>query len=134
MGKEGAKRELTLAKKNIQHAKENLPKQIYTQDPKLTRQTHNLYSDCLFDKLWEPALPGLPYKWFSISGAGQSYGKCQLLWDTMFILNAWAPLDDDKLIHDVFRNYWNVIDNNPDAPKGYYKYGRQISSNSLSLV
>ncbi len=123
-GKEGAKREYTLAEKNIQHAKENLPRQIVTQDPKLTRQVHNLYVDCLFDKFWEPALPGLPYKWFSISGANDtSYGKCQLMWDTMFILNAWAPLDDNELIHDVFRNYWNVIDNNPEAPKGSYRYG-----------
>ncbi|MFQ6115191.1 MAG: trehalase family glycosidase [bacterium] len=124
MGQEGAERKYTLAEKNIQHAKENLPRQIYTEDPELTRQVHNLYINCLFDKLWEPALPGLPYKWFSISGADDtSYGKCQLLWDTMFILNAWAPLDDDELIHDVFRNYWNVIDNNPEAPKGSYRYG-----------
>ncbi len=85
---------------------------------------HNLYIDCLFDKLWEPALPGLPYKWFSITGAGdQSYGKCQLQWDPMFVLNAWAPLDDNQVVHDVFRNYWNVIDNNPEAPKGSYRYG-----------
>jgi len=114
----------TLAEKNIQHARENLSEQIYTEDPELTRQVHNLYIDCLFDKLWEPALPGLPYKWFSITGAGdQSYGKCQLQWDPMFVLNAWAPLDDNELIHDVFRNYWNVIDNNPEAPKGSYRYG-----------
>lgn len=124
LGQEGAERTYTLAKKNIQHAKENLPKQIYTGDAELTRQVHNLYIDCLFDKFWEPALPGLPYKWFSISGADdKSYGKCQLQWDTMFILNAWAPLDDNELIHDVFRNYWNVIDNNPEAPKGSYRYG-----------
>jgi len=121
---DGAKRKYTLAEKNIQHAKENLPGQIYTEDPELTRQIHNLYIDCLFDKLWEPALPGLPYKWFSITGAGdQSYGKCQLQWDPMFVLNAWAPLDDNELVHDIFRNYWNVIDNNPEAPKGSYRYG-----------
>ena len=68
IGKEKAKRTYTLAKENIQHAKENLPKQIYTEDPELTRQVQNIYIDCLFDKFWEPALPGLPYKWFSISG------------------------------------------------------------------
>jgi len=124
LGQEGAKREYTLAEKNIQHAKENLPGQIYTEDPELTRQVHNLYIDCLFDKLWKPALPGLPYRFFSISGAGdESYAKCQLLWDPMFILNAWAPLDDNQVVHDVFRNYWNVIDNNPEAPKGSYRYG-----------
>ena len=67
---------------------------------------------------------GLPYRFFSITGAGDtSYAKCQLQWDTMFVLNAWAPLDDDPLACDVFRNYWNVIDNNPEAPKGTYRYG-----------
>lgn len=75
----GPKRKYTLAEGNIQHAKENLPKQVYTGNTKLTRQVHNIYVDCLFDKFWEPSLPGLPYKWFSISGADdQSYGKCQL--------------------------------------------------------
>jgi len=124
LGQEGAKRKYTLAEKNIQHARESLPGQIYTEDPELTRQVHNLYIDCLFDKLWEPALPGLPYKFFSITGAGDaSYAKCQLLWDPMFILNAWAPLDDNQVVHDVFRNYWNVIDNNPEAPKGSFQYG-----------
>ena len=124
LGQEGAKREYTLAEKNIQQAKENLPRQIGTEDPELTRQVHNLYIDCLFDKLWEPALPGLPYKWFSITGANdKSYGKCQFLWDPMFVLNAWAPLDDNEVVHDVFKNYWNRIDNNPEAPPGSYRYG-----------
>ena len=124
LGQEEAKRKYTLAEKNIQHARESLPVQIYTEDPERTRQVHNLYIDCLFDKLWEPALPGLPYRFFSITGAGdESYAKCQLLWDPMFILNAWAPLDDDQVVHDVFRNYWNVIDNNPEAPRGSYQYG-----------
>jgi len=124
MGQEGASRKYTLAEKNIKLAKKNLPEQIYTEDPGLTRKVHDLYVDCLFDKLWEPALPGLPYKWLSITGAGdQSYGKCQLQWDPMFVLNAWAPLDDKEIVHDVFKNFWNVIDNNPEAPEGSYKYG-----------
>jgi len=124
LGQEGAKRVYTLADKSIQHARENLQGQISTEDTALTRQVHNLYIDCLFDKLWEPALPGLPYRFFSITGAGdKSYGKCQLVWDPMFVLNAWAPLNDNQVVHDVFRNYWNVIDNNPEAPKGSYQYG-----------
>ena len=41
----------------------------------------------------------------------------------MFVLNAWAPLDDNEVVHDVFKNFWNVIDNNPEAPQGSYKYG-----------
>jgi hypothetical protein len=124
MGQEAANRKYTLAEKSIKDAKLNLPRQIATEDPELTRQVHNLYIDCLFDKLWEPALPGLPYRFFSITGAGdESYGKCQLVWDPMFVLNAWAPLDDNQVVYDVFRNYWNVIDNNPEAPKGSYRYG-----------
>jgi len=124
LGQEVAKRKYTLAEKSINHAKENLPVQISTEDPALTRQVHNLYIDCLFDKLWEPALPGLPYRFLSITGAGdESYAKCQLQWDPMFVLNAWAPLNDNELVRDVFRNYWNVIDNNPEAPKGSYRYG-----------
>jgi hypothetical protein len=115
---------LTPSEKAIRHARENLPECIDTEDKKLTDLAHSLYKKCLFDKLWEPALPGLPYRWFSISGVNDSsYGKCQLQWDTMFILNAWAPLDDDALMRDVFHNYWNVIDNNPEAPKGSYRYG-----------
>jgi hypothetical protein len=115
---------LTHPEKTIRLARENLPRCIDTEDKKLTDLAHSLYEKCLFHKLWEPKLPGLPYRWFSISGANDSaYGKCQLLWDTMFILNAWAPLDDDELMRDVFHNYWNVIDNNPEAPRGSYRYG-----------
>jgi hypothetical protein len=124
LGQGNGVRKLTPAEKNIKQARMNLPKQIYTEDPELTRQVHRLYVECLFDKLFEPAPPGLPYKWFSISGAAdKSYGKVQLLWDPMFVLNAWAPLDDKEVVHDVFRNYWNVIDNNPEAPEGSYGYG-----------
>ena len=123
-GEEGNTRTYTLAETTIRRAKENLPKQVSTESPELTKLVHDLYIDCTFDKLWEPALPGLPYRFFSISGAGDtSYAKCQLQWDTMFVLNAWAPLDDDPLACDVFRNYWNVIDNSPEAPKGTYRYG-----------
>ena len=85
-GEEGKTRTYTLAEETIQHAKENLPKQVSTESPELTKLVHDLYIDCTFDKLWEPALPGLPYRFFSISGAGdKSYAKCQLLWDTMFV-------------------------------------------------
>gem|GEM_PF-566131 len=123
-GEARTERTFTLAEETIRRARENLPKQVSTESPELTKLVHDLYIDCTFDKLWEPALPGLPYRFFSISGAGDtSYAKCQLQWDTMFVLNAWAPLGDDPLACDIFRNYWNVIDNNPEAPKGTYRYG-----------
>ena len=115
---------LTHPESTVAHARDNLSKCIDTEDEALTDLAHSLYEKCLFDKLWEPKLPGLPYRWFSISGANDSsYGKCQLQWDTMFILNAWATLDDDELMRDVFHNYWHVIDNNPEAPRGSYRYG-----------
>ena len=110
LGQGNGVRKLTPAEKNINQARMNLPTQIYTEDPELTRQVHRLYVECLFDKLFEPAPPGLPYKWFSISGAAdKSYGKVQLLWDPMFVLNAWAPLDDKEVVHDVFRDRKSVV-------------------------
>ena len=55
--------------KTIRRARNNLPRCVDTEDKKLTDLAHSLYEKCLFDKLWEPKLPGLPYRWFSISGA-----------------------------------------------------------------
>jgi hypothetical protein len=46
-GEEVKTRSYTLAEKSIQHAKENLPRQIYTDNPELTKLVHALYSDCL---------------------------------------------------------------------------------------
>jgi hypothetical protein len=119
LGQEDAKRNYTLAEKNIRHARESLPGQIYTEDPELTRQVHNLYIDCLFDKLWEPALPGLPPKRFSITGAGdESYGKYQLQWDPMLVLNALENL--------VYAEAYPIgIDHYEVGTKvGWYKYER----------
>ena len=90
---------LTHPDQTIRHARKNLPGCVETEDKKLTDLAHSLYEKCLFDKLWEPKPPGLPYRWFSISGANDSaYGKCQLQWDTMFILNAWACLRHSQAI------------------------------------
>ena len=134
LGQEGAQRKYTLAEKSIQNARKNLPEQIFTEDPEFTRQVHNLYIDCLFDKLFEPALPGLPYRFISHVGVGNvSYATCQFVWDIPFVLNAWAPLDDNQVVHDVFRNYWNTIDNNPEAPKGSYRYGMVTNTTKPDL-
>jgi len=115
--------ELRPAADTIRRAEQHLTS-VETEDPAFTAFARNLLRKTLLDKLWEPNPPGLPYRWFSITGKDDdSYGKCQLLWDTMFILNAYAPLDDDALIRDVFRNYWAAIDNNVEAPKGSFRYG-----------
>ncbi len=108
----------------IERAERNLETRIETENPAFTAFVRDLLRKCLLDKLWEPLPPGLPNRWFSITRRGDdSYGKCQLLWDTMFILNAYAALDDDVLVRDVFRNYWSAIDHNVEAPKGLYRYG-----------
>ena len=44
-GKEVKGRSYTLADKTIQHAKENLPKQVSTESPELTKLVHDLYID-----------------------------------------------------------------------------------------
>lgn len=62
VAEERQKRQYTLAEENNQHAKDDLPRHMATQDAELTRQVHNLYVDCLSDKFWEPALPGRPYR------------------------------------------------------------------------
>ncbi len=48
----------TLAEKTIQHARENLPKQVSTENPELTKLVHDLYSDCTFDKPGNRRFPG----------------------------------------------------------------------------
>lgn len=115
---------LVPAREAIDRAERNLLTHVGTEDPAFTAFARDLLRRTLLDKLWEPEPPGLPRRWVSITGAGDdSYGKCQLLWDTMFVLNAYAALDDDILIRDVFRNYWAAIDNNPEAPKGSFRFG-----------
>jgi len=42
--KEEKTRRYTLAEKSIQHARENLPKQVSTENPELTKLVHDLYS------------------------------------------------------------------------------------------
>jgi len=49
-------RTYTLAEETVRRARENLPKQVSTESPELTKLVHDLYVDCTFDKLWEPAL------------------------------------------------------------------------------
>lgn len=112
------------AQEAIDRAERNLLTHIGTESPAFTEFARGLLKRTLLDKLWEPNPPGLPYRWFSITGRDdESYGKCQLLWDTMFVLNAYAALDDDVLIRDVFRNDWAAIDHNVEAPPGSFRYG-----------
>ncbi|MCY3021085.1 MAG: trehalase family glycosidase [Planctomycetota bacterium] len=92
---------------------------VETEDAALNSLIGKLYGDCVLSKLFAPQPPALPHKWFSPGGGYVG----QWVWDTMFVAIAYAPLDDDETIREVFENYWYTIENNPEAPKGSYRYG-----------
>ena len=96
-----------------------LPQQVHTEDAAINAVLENLYRECVVPKLFDPLPPGLPYKWFFPGGIYVG----QWLWDTMFVVTAYAPLDDDAAIGQVFDNYWYTIDHNPQASKGSDRYG-----------
>lgn len=97
----------------------DLPDYVQTEDPALNALAERIYRGCVFGKLYEPRPPALPNRWFSPGGVYVG----QWVWDTMFVTIAYAPLDDDRTIRDVFENYWHTLDNNPEAPKGDPRYG-----------
>ena len=99
--------------------KERFAGQIQTEDPKLNAMVESLYDRCVWGALRTPRPPALPNRWFP--GGGGYVG--QWIWDAMFVSTAFAPLDDDQTIRDVFENYWHAIDHNPEAPKGSFRYG-----------
>jgi hypothetical protein len=98
---------------------QRLPKQIKVEDPKLQAWIEKLYARCVLGAIRPPRPPALPKQWFT--GGGGYVG--QWVWDAMFVSTAFAPLDDDPTIRDVFDNYWHNIDHNPEAPKGSFRYG-----------
>ena len=98
---------------------QRLPRQIDVEDPKLREWVQALYRHCVIGAVRRPCPPSRPNKWF----AGGGNYNAQWIWDAMFVATAYAPLDDDQTIRDVFENYWYTIDHNPDAPKGSFRYG-----------
>jgi Mannosylglycerate hydrolase MGH1-like glycoside hydrolase domain len=93
---------------------------VRTEDPALNALVERIYAQCVTGKLFDPMPPELPYRWFAPGG---SYYLGQWLWDTMFVLLAFAPLDDDAVVREVFENYWYTVEHNPDAPPGSARYG-----------
>ncbi len=93
---------------------------VRTEDPALDALVERLYAQCVTGKLFDPMPPELPYRWFAPGG---SYYLGQWLWDTMFVLRAFAPLDDEPVLRDALENYWYTIDHNPGARKGSVRYG-----------
>lgn len=107
------------ARERIAEWMPRLPSRVATDDPAVNGIVEGIYRDCIFGKLFDPIPPALPNKWFSPGGTYVG----QWVWDTMFVLIAFAPLGDDETIRGVWDNYWYTIDNNPEAPKGSYRYG-----------
>jgi hypothetical protein len=104
---------------DLRSLKERFARLVQTEDPKLNALVESLYDRGVWGALREPRPPALPNRWFT---AGGGYVG-QWLWDAMFVATAYAPLDDDETIRGVFDNYWYTIDNNPEAPKGSFRYG-----------
>jgi hypothetical protein len=104
---------------DLSSLKERFARLVQTEDPKLNALVESLYDRGVWGALREPRPPALPNRWFT---AGGGYVG-QWLWDAMFVATAYAPLDDDQTIRDVFDNYWYTIDHNPEAPKGSFRYG-----------
>jgi len=96
-----------------------LHQSVTSEDPTLNSLLEKIYGDCVFNKLFDPIPPALPHKWFSPGGGYVG----QWVWDTMFVLIAYAPMGEDEITRGVFENYWYTIDNNPEAPKGSYRFG-----------
>ncbi len=92
---------------------------VRSENSKLNTIAEQIFSQCIFSKLFDPLPPAMPDKWFSPGGGYVG----QWIWDTQFVLAAYAPMGEDSIIRGVYRNYWNTIENNPEAPPGSYRYG-----------
>ncbi len=92
---------------------------VHTEDPALNDLAVRIYSRCILNRLYDPLPPTLPNRWLAPGGLYVG----QWLWDTMFVVSAYAALDDDATIRGVFENYWYTIDHNPLAPPGSVREG-----------
>lgn len=92
---------------------------VHTEDPQINKIAERIFAQCIFSKLLDPLPPALPNKWFSPGGGYVG----QWVWDTQFVLAAYAPMGEDTIIREVYDNYWQTIAKNPEAPPGSYRYG-----------
>jgi hypothetical protein len=93
---------------------------VRTEDPALNAFVERVFAECVTGKLFDPLPPELPYRWFAPGG---STYLGQWLWDTMFVARAFAPLDDDPVLREVFENYWHTMEHDPAAPRGSVRHG-----------
>ena len=107
------------SKARVSEGLAKLPNAIHTDDPVHNTIAEKIFSQCVFSKLYDPIPPALPHQWFSPGGGYVG----QWVWDTMFVLAAYAPMGEDEIIRHVFDNYWQTMERNPEAPPGSYRYG-----------
>lgn len=108
-----------MAQEDITSQMARMRELVYTEDSQLNAISEKIFSQCIFSKLFDPIPPALPNRWFSPGGGYVG----QWIWDTQFVLAAYAPMGDDAIIRGVFDNYWQTIDKNPEAPVGSYRFG-----------
>jgi len=108
------------AERRIAEYAPRLGRLVGTEDARVNALVEKIYRQCVYGKLFEPMPPELPYRWFAPGGA---YFTGQWIWDTMFVLIAFAPLDDDAVVREAFDNYRYTVENNPLAPEGSLRYG-----------
>lgn len=92
---------------------------VHTENAQINSIAEKIFSQCIFSKLMNPIPPALQNKWFSPGGGYVG----QWIWDTQFVLAAYAPMGEDAVIRGVYDNYWQTIAKNPEAPPGSFKYG-----------
>lgn len=94
------------AQENIESEIVKMRELIRTEDPQLNTIAEKIFSQCIFSKLLDPISPALPNKWFSPGG----WYLGQWIWDTQFVVAAYAPMGADAIIRGVFDNYWQTIE------------------------
>ncbi len=73
-------------------------------DPKVLALAQRVMDKCVLARLRTPTEP-LRHMWIQ---AGGDYYKGQWIWDTMFVVDLFALLPEQKkTIRDIFQNYWD---------------------------
>ena len=97
----------------------NFTEYVSTNNPGINKLRDSIYQRSVINRLYQAISPLLPNNWFSPGGGYVG----QWIWDTMFQLISFAPLNQDALIRQLLENYWCYMENDPEAPKGSYRYG-----------
>jgi len=78
-----------------------------TSSPEVFNLTKDVVGKCVLEKILAP-MPPLKNNWIYPGGP---YYKGQWIWDSMFVVDILSILPGkEKLIRDIFRNYWDFQD------------------------